>query len=247
MLMKDKVALVTGGSRGIGLSIVEAFLREGADVWFLSTKESPHAEEIGAIAKEAGRKAVWKKCAVDDEAEVVRVVQEVFAEEGRVDVLVNNAGITKDGLVFRMKREDWQAVLDVNLTGAFLFCREVSSRMIKQRSGSIINMSSVVGVNGNGGQCNYSASKAGLIGLTKSLAKEVASRGVRVNAVAPGFIGTDMTANLKDEQKQAILASVPLGRIADPIEIANACLYLGSDLSAYVTGQVLRVDGGMGM
>lgn len=247
MLLKDKVALVTGGSRGIGAEIVRTFLREGASVCYTSQKESPHKAEFEALAAEKGSKVVWKQGSVADEAAVKKAVEDCATELGKIDVLVNNAGITKDGLVFRMKLEDLNAVLETNLTGAFLFCREAANKMIKQRSGSIINVGSIVGVTGNGGQTNYAASKAGLIGLTKSLAKEVCSRGVRANVVAPGFIETDMTAVLKDEVKQALLKEIPLGRIAGPAEVANAVLFLASDLSSYVTGQVLRVDGGMGM
>jgi 3-oxoacyl-[acyl-carrier protein] reductase len=203
--------------------------------------------ELEALAAANGCKLLWVGASVAVEEDAERAVSECEKALGGVDILVNNAGITKDGLIFRMKAEDWKAVLDVNLTGAFYFSRACASKMIKQRSGSIINMGSIVGITGNGGQCNYSASKAGLVGLTKSLAKEVASRGVRVNLIAPGFIDTDMTQALKDEQREALLKQIPLGRIAGPEAIADASLFLASDLSSYITGQVLRVDGGMGM
>ncbi|MBN2049863.1 MAG: 3-oxoacyl-[acyl-carrier-protein] reductase [Spirochaetales bacterium] len=246
MLLEGKKALVTGGSRGIGKEIVTRFLSEGADVWFVSTKESPHAGEIQDLAASVGRKAVWKQGDVGDEDSVSSVVSEVLEEAGRLDILVNNAGITRDGLIFRMSREDWERVMKINLESAFFFCRPIARQMVKQKGGSIINISSVVGVHGNGGQCNYSASKAGLIGLTKSLAKEIASRGVRVNALAPGFIGTAMTEALSEEVKAKLLESIPLGRIGDPKDVADAAVFLGSDLSGYITGQVLGIDGGMG-
>ena len=247
MMLEGKKALVTGGSRGIGKEIVTRFLSEGADVWFVSTRESAHMEEIQAVASAAGRTVTWKQGDVGDEDRVGEITAEVLSEAGRVDILVNNAGITRDGLIFRMSREDWEQVMRINLESAFLFCRPLARQMVKQKGGSIINVSSIVGVRGNGGQCNYSASKAGLIGLTKSLAKEIASRGVRVNALAPGFIETSMTDSLGDDIKQKLAEGIPMGHIGRPVDVAEAAVFLGSDMSVYITGQVIGIDGGMGI
>ncbi|AEJ62452.1 3-oxoacyl-(acyl-carrier-protein) reductase [Spirochaeta thermophila DSM 6578] len=247
MLLKDKKALVTGGSRGIGARIVRLFLQEGASVWFVDLNPSEHMEEFQSLAAERGTTVAYKQCNVADEEQVDKVVGEILAESGGIDVLVNNAGITRDGLIFRMSFDDWESVLRVNLTSAFLFSRRIAHAMARQREGSIINISSIVGVHGNAGQCNYSASKAGLLGLTKSLAQEVASRNVRVNAIAPGFIDTPMTQKLPDKVKDALLSRIPMGRLGQPEEVAKICLFLASDLASYVTGQVIGVDGGMGM
>jgi len=247
MLLEGKKALVTGGSRGIGKEIVTQYLKEGADVWFVSTRESPHASEITDLAASLGRKALWKQGDVGDEEQVKQLIAEVLDEAGKIDILVNNAGITRDGLIFRMSRDDWEQVMRINLESAFLFCRTIARHMVKQKSGAIINISSVVGVRGNGGQCNYSASKAGLIGLTKSLAKEIASRRVRVNALAPGFIDTSMTESLGEDVKKSLAEAIPMGCIGHPKDVADAAVFLGSDLSCYITGQVIGVDGGMGM
>jgi 3-oxoacyl-[acyl-carrier protein] reductase len=247
MLLKGKKALITGGSRGIGKSIVEKFLQEGADVWFVSTKESPYMAEIEKVAAESGTKVFWKPCNVADSEEVSAVVKEVLEESGGIDTLINNAGITRDGLIFRMSIDNWMDVLNVNLTSAFSFAKSIARPMLKQRQGSIINISSVVGVIGNGGQSNYAASKAGLLGLTKSLARELASRSVRVNAIAPGYIETKMTEELSDEVQEELKSRIPMGRIGKPEEIANAAVFLASDYSSYITGQTLVVDGGMVM
>jgi 3-oxoacyl-[acyl-carrier protein] reductase len=244
MLLEGKRAVVTGGSRGIGLCITEHFLQEGASVVFLDIAPSDEMERLESLASEHGATVAYRKCDVSSEDEVDAVIKAIL-DEGPIDILVNNAGITRDGLVFRMKKEDWQRVIDINLTSAFLISRHVAMAMAKRRSGSIINMASVVGVGGNAGQTNYSASKAGLIGFSRSLAKEVAARGVRVNAVAPGYIITDMTARLPEKAKEAFLSVIPMARGGEPAEVARVVLFLASDLSSYVTGQVIRIDGGM--
>lgn len=245
-MLKGKKALVTGSSRGIGRKIVEVFLANGAEVWGLCSKPSAAKVELEAMASEKGT-AFHEICAnVGDAEQLSEVVKAALAEAGNFDILVNNAGITRDGLSFRMKMEDWQNVLNVNLTGTFVITQIVSNAMLKARSGSIINMSSIVGVHGGAGQVNYSASKAGLIGYSKSLAKEVGARGIRVNCIAPGFIETDMTAVLKEDYVKAMLDTVPLKRGGKPEDIANVALFLASDMSSYVTGQVIGVDGGMG-
>lgn len=245
-MLKGKKALVTGSSRGIGRKIVEVFLANGAEVWGLCSKPSAAKAELEAMAAEKGT-AFHEICAnVGDAEQLSEVVKAALAEAGNFDILVNNAGITRDGLSFRMKMEDWQNVLNVNLTGTFVITQIVSNAMLKARSGSIINMSSIVGVHGGAGQVNYSASKAGLIGYSKSLAKEVGARGIRVNCIAPGFIETDMTAVLKEDYVKAMLDTVPMKRGGKPGDIANVALFLASDMSSYVTGQVIGVDGGMG-
>ena len=245
-MLKGKKALVTGSSRGIGRKIVEVFLANGAEVWGLCSKPSAAKAELEAMAAEKGT-AFHEICAnVGDAEQLSEVVKAALAEAGNFDILVNNAGITRDGLSFRMKMEDWQNVLNVNLTGTFVITQIVSNAMLKARSGSIINMSSIVGVHGGAGQVNYSASKAGLIGYSKSLAKEVGARGIRVNCIAPGFIETDMTAVLKEDYVKAMLDTVPMKRGGKPEDIANVALLLASDMSSYVTGQVIGVDGGMG-
>lgn len=245
-MLKEKKALVTGSSRGIGRKIVEVFLANGAEVWGLCSKPSAAKAELEAMAAEKGT-AFHEICAnVGDAEQLSEVVKAALAEAGNFDILVNNAGITRDGLSFRMKMEDWQNVLNVNLTGTFVITQIVSNAMLKARSGSIINMSSIVGVHGGAGQVNYSASKAGLIGYSKSLAKEVGARGIRVNCIAPGFIETDMTAVLKEDYVKAMLDTVPMKRGGKPEDIANVALFLASDMSSYVTGQVIGVDGGMG-
>lgn len=245
-MLKGKKALVTGSSRGIGRKIVEVFLANGAEVWGLCSKPSASKAELESFANEKGTK-FHEICAnVGNAAELSEVVKAALTEAGNFDILVNNAGITRDGLSFRMKMEDWQDVLNVNLTGAFVVCQIVSNAMLRARSGSIINMSSIVGLHGQGGQVNYAASKGGLIVYSKSLAKEVGARGIRVNCIAPGFVETDMTAVLKEDLKKSMIDAVPLKRAGKPEDIANAALFLASDLSAYITGQVIGVDGGLG-
>ena len=245
MLLKDKKAIITGGSHGIGLCIVENFLKEGASVYFMDLMPCDSMEKLEALAKENGVSVIFKKTDVSNDEEVNNVVKEILSESGGIDILVNNAGITRDGLIFRMSVENWKAVLDVNLTSAFLVSKAMVMPMMKRKTGSIINMASIVGIGGNAGQTNYSASKAGLIGFTKSLAKEVASRNIRVNAVAPGYIDTEMTHKLSDEARAAMLGQIPFGRMGTTDEVAKIVLFLASDLSSYITGRVIQVDGGM--
>jgi 3-oxoacyl-[acyl-carrier protein] reductase len=246
MLLLNKKALVTGSSRGIGRGIVEMFIKNGCEVWGLCSKPSSAKDELEKLASENNTK-FHEICAdVGDAEQVTSVVKAALTEAGGFDVLVNNAGITRDGLSFRMKLDDWNDVLRINLTSSFLICQIVSNDMIRRKSGSIINMSSIVGLHGQGGQVNYAASKGGLIAYSKALSKEVGSRGVRVNCIAPGFIETDMTAVLKPELQQAMIDSVPLKRAGKTEDVAGAALFLASDLSTYITGQVIGVDGGLG-
>ena len=245
MLLKGKKALVTGGARGIGKEIVLDFLREGASVWFLDLNPSEFQAEMDQAAQAGGGKVAFKKADVAAAAEVTRVVEEVASEAGGIDILVNNAGITRDGLIFRMSLENWEKVLAINLTSAFLISQAGARLMIKQRSGSIINMASIAGVGGNAGQANYAASKAGLIGLTRSLAKETGGRGVRVNAVAPGYIDTEMTRALPEAVRQAFVGQVAMARPGQAGEVAKVVTFLASDMASYVSGTVLRVDGCM--
>ena len=245
MMLKGCKALVTGSSRGIGRKIVEKFLEEGAEVWGLCSHPSDAKADIETFA--IGHDTKFHEICADagNHEELKTVITDALKEAGGFDVLVNNAGVTKDGLSFRMKMEDWQKVIDINLTAVFVVSQIVSNDMIHKKSGSIINMSSIVGVRGGAGQVNYSASKAGLIGYTKSLAKEVGGRGVRVNAIAPGYIETDMTKAVNEKAREAWLATIPMKRAGQPEDVANVALFLASDLSSYVTGQVIGVDGGM--
>ena len=242
MRLENKKALVTGAYRGIGKVIADLFIAEGAEVWGLDYKTP---EDLSNRVEAAKGKLHWVSADLSDISAVDGLIDKLVKETGGFDILVNNAGITKDNLSFRMSIEEWQKVIDINLSAAFLVARCVGRDMIRKRAGSIINMSSVIGVHGNGGQANYSASKAGLIGVTKSLAMECGSRGVRVNAIAPGFIATDMTAVLPEEVRQKMVDVVPLKRIGTAMDVANAVLFLASDESTYITGQVLPVDGGM--
>ena len=241
--LTGKTALVTGASGGIGADIARALHAAGATVGLSGTREAP----LDALAKELGDRAHVLACNLSDPEAVEALIKRSVEAMGSVDILVNNAGITKDGLVMRMSDEDWQSVIDVNLTAAFRLCRAAIRGMMKARWGRIINISSVVGATGNGGQVNYAASKAGLVGLSKSLAAEVASRGITVNSVAPGFIETAMTDKLNDAQRSGILTAVPAGRMGTPAEIAAAVLYLASPEAGYVTGATLHVNGGMAM
>jgi 3-oxoacyl-[acyl-carrier protein] reductase len=236
--LEGRTALVTGGSRGIGRAIATGLAQAGATVVVGYRSGADEAEEV---AGEIGGRAV--QADVSDPEEAKRLVEEA----GDVDVLVNNAGVTRDGLLARMSDEDWDAVLDTNLRGTFNTCRAVSRGMMKRRGGSIVNVSSIVGVHGNPGQTNYAASKAGIIGFTKSLARELGSRGIRANVVAPGYVSTRLTNELPEELQQAMLAQTPLGRFGDPADVAGAVRFLASDAAAFVTGEVLLVDGGLGM
>ena len=247
MLLENKGAVVTGGSRGIGRAVAEALAAEGATVAVIYAGNTKAAEDTVRAIEEAGGKAFAVQCDVADEDAVTDMVKMVHEKLGTIDVFVNNAGITRDGLLMRMKREDWDAGLSTNLTGVYNCTKAVTKIMMKQRSGSIINMTSVVGETGNAGQANYAAAKAGVIGFTKSAAKELASRNIRVNAVAPGCIDTDMTAVLSDAVKEEMIKSIPLGRTAAPEEVAQAVVFLASQKAGYITGQTLNVDGGMVM
>lgn len=247
MRFENQVAIVTGAGRGIGHAIAVRLASEGARVASVSRTEAnakKTADEINALRSDAA-----KHYAVDvaDHVAVQKVGAQILEDFGKIDILVNNAGVTRDGLVMRMSVEDWDTVINTNLRGAFNFTQSIIRAMIKQRSGRIINISSVIGLVGNAGQTNYAASKAGLLGFTKSLARELASRSITVNAVAPGFITTDMTAGLSDEIKKTIQAQIPLGKTGTPEDIASAVAFLASAEASYITGQVLCVDGGMVM
>ena len=246
-LLEGKVALITGAARGIGKALALRFAQEGADIAITDLRYDELMQQtVDEIAAFGTRVKGYAGNAADF-AETEAVVQQIHADFGHIDVLVNNAGITKDGLMMRMSEAQWDAVLTVNLKSAFNFIHALTPIMMRQRSGSIISMSSVVGVHGNAGQCNYSASKAGMIGLTKSIAQEIGSRGIRANIIAPGFILTDMTLQLPEETRAEWCKKIPLRRGGTPEDIANVALFLASDLSSYVSGQVIQVDGGMGM
>ncbi|QOV19440.1 3-oxoacyl-[acyl-carrier-protein] reductase [Blautia liquoris] len=241
----EKVAVVTGASRGIGRAIALELARTGAMVVVNYNGSKDKACEVKAEIEAEGGKALIMPCNVADAKECETFFKQLIQELGRIDILVNNAGITKDGLLMRMSEEDFNKVLDVNLKGTFHCIRQVSRQMIKQKSGRIINLSSVVGIAGNAGQANYSASKAGIIGLTKTAAKELASRNITVNAIAPGFIDTDMTGVLTEGIKEKIISQIPLGQLGKPEDVAKAAAFLASSDAGYITGQVLCVDGGM--
>jgi 3-oxoacyl-[acyl-carrier protein] reductase len=244
-LLEGKVALITGASRGIGKAIAIAFAQQGASVAFTDMRRDEIMEATELEIKAFGVKAIGYASDASSFEDSERVVDEIAKEFGRVDILVNNAGITRDNLLMRMAEADWDLVIKVNLKSVFNLTKAVQKYMLKQRSGSIINMSSVVGINGNAGQSNYSASKAGLIGFTKSVAQELGSRNIRCNAIAPGYIETEMTAKLSEEVRTQWAAQIPLRRGGKPEDVAQACVFFASDLSAYVTGQVLSVCGGM--
>lgn len=238
---QNKTVIVTGSTRGIGKAIAKSFIDAGANVIITGTTE----EGVSKTAAELGPFAKGIKCNVAKKEEVVHLVATVLSEFKKIDILVNNAGITKDTLIMRMKDEDWDSVMDINLKGTFLITREVITAMMKAREGRIINMASVVGIMGNAGQTNYAATKGGLIAFTKSLAREVASRNITVNAVAPGFIESDMTETLNESIKEGYVSMIPMKRFGSTVDIANATMFLASEYSGYVTGQVLSVNGGM--
>ncbi len=246
-LLQDKVALITGASRGIGKAIALRLAGEGANIAFTDLREDENMQAVVKEIEALGVKAKGYASNAADLNQTLETVEKIVADFGRIDVLVNNAGITKDGLLLKMSEEQWDAVINVNLKSVFNFTKAVQPIMLKQRSGSIVNMSSVVGVSGNAGQTNYSASKAGIIGFTKSVAKEIGSRNIRCNAIAPGFIITDMTGQLSEDVRKAWAEKIPLKRGGTPEDVANVCLFLASDLSSYVSGQVLHVCGGMNM
>ncbi len=244
--LQSKIALVTGASRGIGRAIAVALAQSGATVVCTSTKQGGCDETLAACASLPG-KAIAAVCDVSDEAQVEALAKSILDAHGKLDILVNNAGITKDGVFLRMGADDFDQVVGTNLRGPFLVCKAFARAMAKARGGRIVNIGSVVGITGNAGQVNYAASKAGLAGLTKSLAKELAGRSVTVNLVAPGFIATDMTAKIPEDIRNGMLAEIPLGRFGAPEDIGAAVLFLCSDSAAYITGQTLVVDGGMTM
>jgi len=246
MRLKDEIAFITGSARGIGREIAEVFAREGALV-IISDINAEAAQKTAEEIKAKGLKADFFPCNVTSLTDVEQTVDKILDKHGRIDILVNNAGITRDNLFLRMKEEDWDAVLNVNLKGTFNSTKAVSRSMLKARKGKIISIASVIGVMGNAGQANYAASKGGVIALTKSLAREFAARNIMVNAVAPGYIKTDMTDKLTEDVRNKILEAVPLHRMGSPADVANVCLFLASKEADYITGQTLLVDGGMVM
>lgn len=244
--LENKIVVVTGAGRGIGQAVAMRFAKEGADVVCVSRTEA-NAQKVAAEVAKLGRRSWAHAVDVADTAAVAAIAEKILADTNHVDVLVNNAGVTRDQLLMRMSESDWDGVLDVNLKGCFNWTKALSRAMLKQRAGRIINVASIIGLIGNAGQCNYAASKAGIIGLTKSVARELASRGITCNAIAPGFIETDMTASLSAELRQKLLGQIPLGRLGAPDDVAGCALFLASEAASYVTGQVLTVDGGMVM
>ncbi|AIF51612.1 3-oxoacyl-[acyl-carrier-protein] reductase [Pelosinus sp. UFO1] len=247
MHLDGKVAIITGASRGIGRSVAIQLAKSGAKVVINYAGNTAAAEEVKNIIVAAGGQAIVCQADVGNMEAVDAMIKETIDTFGKVDILVNNAGITRDNLLMRMKEDDWDAVMNINLKGVFVCTKIVSRIMMKQKSGKIINMTSVVGLMGNAGQANYAAAKAGVIGFTKSMAKELASRGITVNAIAPGFINTDMTAVLSEQVKEGLTEKIPVGRLGNPEDVAAAVVFLASDSANYITGQTLNVDGGMVM
>ncbi|RKD34400.1 3-oxoacyl-[acyl-carrier-protein] reductase [Thermohalobacter berrensis] len=245
MNLEGKVALVTGGSRGIGKAIALKLASAGANIVINYSRNDKKAKEVIKEVEDLGRKGIAIQADVSKLDQAQELINKAIEKFGKIDILVNNAGITRDNLLMRMSEDEWDDVISVNLKGAFNVTKSIIRKMLRQKSGSIINIASVVGLSGNAGQCNYAASKAGLVGFTKSVAKEVAKKNVRVNAIAPGFIQTDMTDKLPDKVKDEYIKKIPLNRFGETEDIANAVLFLASDMSKYITGQVLVVDGGM--
>ena len=246
-MLKNKNAIITGATRGIGREIAITLAKNGANIAINYRKENEDLNSLVNELKELGVNVFTKKCDVSNGEEVEEFIKESKESFGSIDILVNNAGITKDGLIIRMNEEDFDSVIDVNLKGVFNTTKVVSGIMMKQRYGKIINISSVVGLSGNAGQCNYAASKAGVIGFSKSIARELATRNININVIAPGYINTDMTKDLSEKIKDNIIQSIPMKKIGEPKEVANLALFLASELSNYITGQVINVDGGMVM
>lgn len=244
-MLENKVALVTGAGRGIGRAIAIALAKEGAEVVVNYNGSEERAKEVKQTIEENGGKASIYKCNVSDFEACEAMIKDIVKEHGRLDILINNAGITKDGLIMKMKEEDFDSVLNVNLKGTFNTIRHSARQMLRQKSGKIINISSVSGILGNAGQANYAASKAGVIGLTKTMARELGSRGITVNAIAPGFVDTEMTGVLSEEIRENACRQIILGRFGKPEDIANVAVFLASDKANYITGQVISVDGGM--
>lgn len=247
MRLKDRVAIITGGARGIGKKISQTFLKEGASVYIFDVNEEEGARTVGELQPAYDGKVIFFKVDITDEKSVEQSIEKIIEAEGRIDILVNNAGITRDNLILRMSLEDWKKVIDINLTGAFICSKHTVKYMVKNRSGKIINISSIVGVHGNAGQSNYSSSKAGIIGLTKTLARELAGRNILVNAIAPGYIETEMTEKLSDKIKEKLMEQIPIGRLGSVDDVAKTALFLASDDSNYITGTVINLDGGMGI
>ena len=246
-LLENKTALITGASRGIGRSTALLFADEGANVIFTDLREDDNSRSLVEELKAKGVKAMFVAANAADYDETVAIVEKVEKEFGRLDILINNAGITRDNLLLRMSPGDWDAVIQTNLRSVYNYCKAFTPMMMKQRSGSIVNISSIVGINGNAGQCNYSAAKAGIIGFTRSLAKELGSRNIRCNAVAPGFIETPMTQALSEEARKSWMTHIPLHRGGSDTDVARVSLFLASDLASYVTGNVVRCDGGLSL
>ena len=247
MRLKDRVAIITGGARGIGKKISQTFLKEGASVYIFDVNEEEGARTVGELQPAYDGKVIFFKVDITDEKNVEQSIEKIIEAEGRIDILVNNAGITRDNLILRMSLKDWKKVIDINLTGAFICSKHIVKYMVKNRSGKIINISSIVGVHGNAGQSNYSSSKAGIIGLTKTLARELAGRNILVNAIAPGYIETEMTEKLSDKIKEKLMEQIPIGRLGSVDDVAKTALFLASDDSNYITGTVINLDGGMGI